>query len=554
MGEADKYDKAESDRRAYVDAVVNSNAEKRIVVAGPGTGKTFLFKEILKGGKVNALTLTFVNSLVEDLSLELRGLSEVRTLHGFARSVLSQAVGSIQVFPLLSRVIRDDLETHSGKDVDFDSIFNDRDDENGDISFYKLRKDYYRHNGHTDLIYAAARYLELKSKRIPKFDLVLVDEFQDFNKLEVSLIDLLAKKSKILIAGDDDQALYFFKDANPVHIRKRYTRALDDYIPFTLIHCSRCTRVIVEAFNDVIRSALAGAYLKGRVDKKFLYFEDRRKEEDSKKYSKLTRILVHSGQIPYAIERELDTIATEVRDRFSTLVIAPTKNQCRAISKGLRAKGFRNVSFVDRDEKAEPSLLDGVMLLLKDKDCNLGWRILAKLLLSNAEFAELLKKSIDDPEQKFHALVDAGFRKRIKKLLKSSRTIAKGKTISESDCIEVFQDLGEIPLDLSKKWLRERLEALPVGVGLSGLRDLPIRISTIPGSKGLSEDYVFITHFDDRFFLDDGEPTDQNICNFLVALTRARKKAFLISCQTEEPKFLSWMLKERVETVSLRGE
>ena len=116
MGEADKFDNAESDRKAYVDAIVNSNAEKRIIVAGPGTGKTFLFKEILKSGKVNALTLTFVNSLVEDLSLELRGLSEVRTLHGFALSVLSQAVGSIEVFPLLSRVIRDDLEAHAGRD------------------------------------------------------------------------------------------------------------------------------------------------------------------------------------------------------------------------------------------------------------------------------------------------------------------------------------------------------------------------------------------------------------------------------------------------------
>ena len=57
-----------------------------------------------------------------------------------------------------------------------------------------------------------ARYLEKNSKRVPKFDLVFVDEFQDFNKLEVSLINLLGKKNSILIAGDDDQALYFFKE------------------------------------------------------------------------------------------------------------------------------------------------------------------------------------------------------------------------------------------------------------------------------------------------------------------------------------------------------
>src|SRR5260370_29410329 len=59
----DKYIKARKDRQGYVDAVLRSPARKKIVVAGPGTGKTFLFSRILEG-KVNTLTLTFINSLV----------------------------------------------------------------------------------------------------------------------------------------------------------------------------------------------------------------------------------------------------------------------------------------------------------------------------------------------------------------------------------------------------------------------------------------------------------------------------------------------------------
>ena len=114
-----KYSQAEVDRRKYVDAVINSDALKKIIVAGPGTGKTFLFKELLRGTNKKALTLTFVNSLVDDLALELHGLSEVKTLHGFARSILSQAMGSIQVFPLLSRIIRDELKIHNGVEVDY---------------------------------------------------------------------------------------------------------------------------------------------------------------------------------------------------------------------------------------------------------------------------------------------------------------------------------------------------------------------------------------------------------------------------------------------------
>jgi AAA domain len=211
--------------------ILNSSAQRIIVVAGPGTGKTFLFKELLKDKKKKALTLTFVNSLVEDLALELHSLSEVKTLHGFARGILAAATGSVQVFPLLSRVIRDEFKIHNGADVDFDGIFNGRDDANPHIPFYKSRKDFYRYNGHTDLIFAAARYLETYPKKIPKYDWVLVDEFQDFNKLEVSLINSLAKKNRILIAGDDDQALYFFKSASPFHIRQRYQQQLDDFTP-----------------------------------------------------------------------------------------------------------------------------------------------------------------------------------------------------------------------------------------------------------------------------------------------------------------------------------
>ena len=84
-----KYVKAEYERHKYANAVLSSKSRKKVLVAGPGTGKTYLFKKILEGTKVS-LTLTFVNSLVEDLSLELYGLSEVRTLHSFARSILGK--------------------------------------------------------------------------------------------------------------------------------------------------------------------------------------------------------------------------------------------------------------------------------------------------------------------------------------------------------------------------------------------------------------------------------------------------------------------------------
>ena len=104
--------------------------------------------------------------------------------------------------------------------------------------------------------------VEKDKNNIPDFTQVLVDEFQDFNTLEVSLIDLLAEKSPVLLAGDDDQALYeSLKNANPKHIRQRHSETDSGYTPFCLPYCSRCTRVIVEAINDIIEGAKKEGHL-----------------------------------------------------------------------------------------------------------------------------------------------------------------------------------------------------------------------------------------------------------------------------------------------------
>jgi len=133
------YQEVEEDCKKYNEAILNSSSKKKIVVAGPGTGKTFLFKEILERKK-NSLTLTFINSLVEDLSLELYGISDVKTLHSFALSRLSKVNDSIEIYSKLSGVIKEDARILLNEEIDFDFIFHNRDDENELIDFYGGRK------------------------------------------------------------------------------------------------------------------------------------------------------------------------------------------------------------------------------------------------------------------------------------------------------------------------------------------------------------------------------------------------------------------------------
>jgi superfamily I DNA/RNA helicase len=82
----------------------------------------------------------------------------------------------------------------------------------------------------------------------------LIDEYQDFNALEDGFIELLSQRSPIVVAGDDDQALYSqLRQTSCDHIRSLYRGG--DFEVFELPFCMRCPKVVVDAVNDVIARA-----------------------------------------------------------------------------------------------------------------------------------------------------------------------------------------------------------------------------------------------------------------------------------------------------------
>ena len=117
---------------------------------------------------------------------------------------------------------------------------------------------------------------------------------------------------------------------------------------------------------------------------------------------------------------------------------------------------------------------------------------------------------------------------------------------------ELFILDTEKSVEVVKDILKDELDFDFSGMAKPEVRKIPIKITTIQGSKGLSGDYVFITYFDDQYFIknkDKKKISDKDIRNFLVALTRAREKVFLISSQEREPTFLKWINEERIETI-----
>lgn len=543
-----KYAKIESDRLKHVEAILSSRSRKKVVVAGPGTGKTYLFKRILEG-KENSLILTFVNSLVEDLSLELYGMSEVKTLHSFARSILSRiAKMQINVYPKLSNIIKDDAIILINEDVDFDKLFCNREDGSKFIEFYKERRNYYDdYYGYIDIIFAAVKYFEKYRDKLPTYEQVLVDEFQDFNKLEVSLIDLLAEKSPILLTGDDDQALYEFKSASTHHIRERHSKKIPDFESFILPYCARCTQVIVEAANDIIGSAEKSGFLVGRINKPYVYFEHQEKDKESKRYPKICYTQKFESQMPWFIEKEIAGMALDVKSHFSVLIISPYNKQSRKIAEGLKEKGLQNIEYASKD-KPEISFLDGIKLILEDKDNNLGWRIASEFLLDKTEFVNLLEKTVLYPDKNIHELIDSKYKTELLKILDVLNCVNDDKPVNNDEYHEVLKRIDFDHLGISKEYLKEEINSILHRIGNPAIRKIQIKASTIQSSKGLAADLVFITHFDDRYFVKNSDKTiitDQDICNFLVALSRTKKKLYLISSLQEKPTFYKWINGDR---------
>jgi DNA helicase-2/ATP-dependent DNA helicase PcrA len=51
-----------------------------------------------------------------------------------------------------------------------------------------------------------------------QFDEIIVDEFQDINRLDFELIKTVAAKARLIVTGDDDQAIYGFRGCTPSYI------------------------------------------------------------------------------------------------------------------------------------------------------------------------------------------------------------------------------------------------------------------------------------------------------------------------------------------------
>jgi superfamily I DNA/RNA helicase len=140
-------------------------------------------------------------------------------------------------------------------------------------------------------------------------------------------------------------------------------------------------------------------------------------------------------------------------------------------------------------------------------------------------------------------------------MLKVLRAIGKNEKVDGDDLLQLAKKIGFDAYEPARDVLKDEITSSLQKVGTPSIRKIPIRATTIQSSKGLAAEYVFITHFDDQYFIkhkDKTQVTDHDICNFLVALTRAKRKVFLVSSDAKNiPTFLKWIHKDRIMGVTL---
>jgi superfamily I DNA/RNA helicase len=372
-------------------------------------------------------------------------------------------------------------------------------------------------------------WLELKStpNMISNFDQILIDEFQDFNPLEVAFIDELEKKGNILIVGDDDQAVYNTRFSTPKHLREKFRSG--DYEKFDLPFCSRCTEVIINTTNKIIKAAQANGSLKERVPKRYECFIELKDVENNKyPYITTAQITTIHTVIKFIKKKISEISVEEVAEsweegkEYPTVLIVGARQYLNPIFKKLK-EDFVNITF-KQSEKSEVNIYDGYNFLSHDIKSNLGWRILINFLMRKDKIKSIIEKAID--ETPMIELLPKTF---VDQQTKIISTISRFNKQDEDNDLLITELEKLVDINLMAE-IKTRFIPQEEPEIITDKTQPSILLTSYQGCKGMSAGFVFIVGANNGVMpRDTSNISDVEISQFVVALTRTRKKCFILS-------------------------
>ena len=410
-----------------------------------------------------------------------------------------------------------------------------------------------------------------------RFRYILIDEFQDINDVQYQIIKLLsANYENLFVVGDDDQAIYSFRGADPSYMH----RFLEDYPKSRQVNLNinyRCgDRILALAARSIAHNKYrfekeikAGNSGENRVIA--TCFQNRAEELSflteeimTHRNEGLTAILVRTNrmaeqvaeacfrrQIPYQMREKK-------QDFYAQKCVVEVLSVIRFVAEGRNRSDFmafmnKPVRYINR-EMLQKETVDLWALLEECREDPEQYRIIQKLQQDLA-MVEML-----DP---FGAI------SYIRKVMQYDCCLSPGETGEKQK--EILDELLERCREFHSHTAflahiaayRSKLEQEGVrmrsGTDPDKTDQNPVRIMTYHGSKGLEFDTVFLP------FLNSGDvPHGRNLSSmeleeerrlFYVAVTRAKKTLYL-SCegmvQGENRQSVFWAeLKDYLEPLEL---
>jgi DNA helicase-2/ATP-dependent DNA helicase PcrA len=389
----------------------------------------------------------------------------------------------------------------------------------------------------------------VREKLQQRFKYIHVDEYQDTNRVQFTIMELLAGKAhNICVVGDIDQNIYSWRGADIKNVLQ-FERHFENATTILLEENYRSTQTIIAASNDIIKKN------QNRVEKHV--FTNNHLGD---------KITLYSGMTGYDeaeyVAITAQTLIADGADPASIAVLYRTNFQSRSLEEAFLnfevPYQLLGTKFFERKEVKDvlsylrlalnpgsnadltrvintPTRGIGKVTMLKVIDGNradLNQGALQKVQAFDAMMTEIAKTAVEKP------LSDT-----IKFIMKRTGLEDSLKDEKTEESLERIENLRELVTLASRfndtepnEAVEQLLETAALQSDQDELREKEeqnaVRLMTIHAAKGLEFAYVFITGLEEGLFpherLDDGR-TDQEEERrlFYVALTRAEKKIFL---------------------------
>jgi len=389
----------------------------------------------------------------------------------------------------------------------------------------------------------------IKERLQKRFKYIHVDEFQDTNRVQFSIVELLTSEANnICVVGDIDQNIYSWRGADIKNVLQ-FERHFKDTHTILLEENYRSTQTIIAASNDIIKKN------QNRVDKtvftnnqegdKIALYAGMTGNDEAEYVAMTAKSLIEQGSEPTSIavlyrtnfqSRSLEEAflnyevpyqllgtkffeRKEVKDVLSYLRLAlnPGSNAdlVRVINTPVR--GIGKVTMLKIIEGNRADLNKGATAKVKVFDdimIDIAKEATEKTLGETIKF--IMKRSGIEDNLKEEGTEEA--LERIENLRELVTLASRFNDLNPNEAIEQLLETAALQSDQDEIKAKEEQNA--------------VRLMTVHAAKGLEFAHVFITGLEEGLFpherLDDGK-TDQEEERrlFYVALTRAEKKLYL---------------------------